>query len=218
MAASGASGGSPPGNGRHRTLPRPQTGGIGRPSQPDGKPDGRTRLGHSRPRFHQPFPGNRGDVLPHHHLERTAMTPPVLHMLPDLALGGGQIMLLRTVSALRERGGEHLVCALRGGPCEADFRNAGIPILVAGLDGKHRAAGAFRRALKFAAEAKVGIVHTNSTPIGSGVRPDAGAQAGRAGGQYLPRHAAGMDRLSAPPSRNSGVPETKEPCCRRTGC
>jgi glycosyltransferase involved in cell wall biosynthesis len=92
------------------------------------------------------------------------MTPPVLHMLPDLALGGGQIMLLRTVSALRERGGEHLVCALRGGPCEADFRNAGIPILVASLDGKHRAAGAFRRALKFAAQAKVGIVHTNSTP------------------------------------------------------
>jgi glycosyltransferase involved in cell wall biosynthesis len=93
------------------------------------------------------------------------MSPPVLHILPDLALGGGQIMLLRTVSALRERGGEHFVCALRGGACEDDYRKAGIPILVAGLDGKHKAAGAFRRALKFARQAKIGIVHTNSTPI-----------------------------------------------------
>ena len=38
-------------------------------------------------------------------------------------------------------------------------------ILVADFDGKHKAAGAFRRALKFAQQAEVGIVHTNSTPI-----------------------------------------------------
>lgn len=93
----------------------------------------------------------------------SAATPRVLHLLPDLAMGGGQQVLLRLIQCFADRGAEHAVGALAGGPMEDAYRATGHPLLIAG--GRGDAAGRFRRLRDFARRFGAEVVHTNGTPV-----------------------------------------------------
>jgi glycosyltransferase involved in cell wall biosynthesis len=88
----------------------------------------------------------------------------VLHMLPDFAVGGGQVLLLCNLRHMRERRWRHIVCGLRGGPMAETFDKAGFRTLV--LDVKSLAdwPPAIRRLAAHLRQEKVAIVHTNNTP------------------------------------------------------
>lgn len=88
----------------------------------------------------------------------------VLHLLPDLAMGGGQQVLLRLLEAFAARGAEHAVGALVGGPMEDAYRATGMPLLIAGSGGRGDAPGSFRRLRDFARRFGTEVVHTNGTP------------------------------------------------------
>jgi glycosyltransferase involved in cell wall biosynthesis len=84
-----------------------------------------------------------------------AEAPRVLHLLPDLAMGGGQRVLLRLLEEFAGRGREHAVAALAGGPMEDAFRATGMPLLVTGRFGRLR---------PFTRRFEADILHTNGTP------------------------------------------------------
>lgn len=86
----------------------------------------------------------------------------ILHTLPDLRLGGGQLVLLGNVEhAERYR---HVVCALRdGGDLGERFRAAGAEVVRLGAGGPASWPGAVRRLAALARDAD--IVHTNNTAI-----------------------------------------------------
>lgn len=93
-----------------------------------------------------------------------AATPRVLHLLPDLAMGGGQKVLLRLLESFTARGAEHAVGALAGGPMEDAYRATGMPLLIAGSGARSDAHGSFRRLRDFARRFGTQVVHTNGTP------------------------------------------------------
>jgi glycosyltransferase involved in cell wall biosynthesis len=84
----------------------------------------------------------------------------VLHLLPDLDVGGGQVLLLRTLSAMPS-GLQHVVCALRDGPLRARFEQAGLDVAVVGRGGPHEA---LRRTVQVARTYRARLIHTNHTP------------------------------------------------------
>ncbi len=95
----------------------------------------------------------------------------VLYMLPDFGVGGGQVILLRTVAAARAQAGEHVVVALRSGPMEAQYDAAGIETLVLGqrsLREAPRALGdaphALRRLARFIRERRIDVIVSLNTP------------------------------------------------------
>ena len=58
----------------------------------------------------------------------SATEPPtrILHLLPDLDLAGGQMILRRTIHALDGPEWEHVVAAFGGGPLLEEYRQDGI--------------------------------------------------------------------------------------------
>lgn len=88
----------------------------------------------------------------------------VLYMLPDLGVGGGQVILLRTVVAAQAQAGEHVVVALRSGPMKAQYDAAGVDTLVLGSDTLRDAPGAVRRLARFIRERRIDIIVSLNTP------------------------------------------------------
>lgn len=88
----------------------------------------------------------------------------VLYVLPDFGVGGGQVILLRTVEAARAVGGEHLVAGLRGGPMQAQYDAAGIDTVVLGRDGARRSFGALRRLTRLVRERRIDVIVSLNTP------------------------------------------------------
>ena len=88
----------------------------------------------------------------------------ILHTLPDLQLGGGQLVLLGNVEHADADRYRHVVCALReGGDLHARFRAAGGEVVGLGAGGPATWPGAVRRLAAMARDAD--IVHTNNTAI-----------------------------------------------------
>lgn len=88
----------------------------------------------------------------------------VLHMLPDFAVGGGQVLLLRNLRHMSGRQWRHIVCGLRGGPLVTEFENAGFETLVLGVASLADWPGGILRLSGFLRRQGVTIVHTNNTP------------------------------------------------------
>ncbi len=99
----------------------------------------------------------------------------VLHTLPDLAVGGGQLVVLRAVRATRAHGVAHAVLAARAsdgtgvGPA---LEEAGARVIV-GTSGVRAACALAAREAR-----SVGIVHTNNTNLDRVVGQWAGWRAG----------------------------------------
>ncbi|HKJ62646.1 MAG TPA: glycosyltransferase family 4 protein [Hyphomicrobiales bacterium] len=88
----------------------------------------------------------------------------VLHLLPDLSVGGGQMMVLRLASALRQKR-----CAVIVAFCKSDramsaeYGRAGIPIFDLGMSTFTHIAKAERKLEKIARDNDVSMIHTHGT-------------------------------------------------------
>lgn len=90
----------------------------------------------------------------------------ILHTLPDLALGGGQLLLLRNISAMDRAEFSHVICSLRpltGGGMEPAFRDAGFDVLSLDLRSPSDFPGAVRRLARTVRERRIDLIHANNT-------------------------------------------------------
>lgn len=83
----------------------------------------------------------------------------VLHMLPDLAVGGGQILLHRILTYMAAEL-DHVVCALGPGPMENAFIDIGVRVHVVRTGG----IGAVGEVIRLARQEEIRLIHTNNTP------------------------------------------------------
>ena len=88
----------------------------------------------------------------------------VLYMLPDFGVGGGQVILLRTVVAAQAQAGEHVVVGLRSGPMQEQYAAAGIDTLVLGSETLTDAPAAVRRLARFIRERRIDVIVSLNTP------------------------------------------------------
>jgi glycosyltransferase involved in cell wall biosynthesis len=88
----------------------------------------------------------------------------ILYVLPDFGVGGGQVILLRTLVAATAIEGEHLVVGLRGGPMRARFEEAGIATVVLDRTSWRDAPGALRRLVRLIRTRRPHAVVSFNTP------------------------------------------------------
>ena len=89
------------------------------------------------------------------------MSHTVLHILPDLEIGGGQLVLLWTLEAMGDSDAgswRHLVLAAGGGQMESEFRRVASKVVV--TDG---VLGGIRAGRRILAEGHVDLIHCNNT-------------------------------------------------------
>ncbi len=88
----------------------------------------------------------------------------VLHMLPDLELGGGQLLLLRNLSAMDRAEFSHVVCTVwpRGNMHE-QYRAAGIEVETLGLRSPAGMPAALLRLRRLIRDRRIDLIHTNNT-------------------------------------------------------
>ncbi len=90
----------------------------------------------------------------------------VLHLLPDLTVGGGQMMVLRLAVHLRKKGCGVMIAACRpGGTMSQQFKQAEIPVIDAGMTGIRNFRQALRRLENVAVENDISILHTHGTMV-----------------------------------------------------
>lgn len=88
----------------------------------------------------------------------------VLHMLPDLELGGGQLLLLRNISAMDPAEFSHAACTIRAhGTMHDQFRAAGVDLHTLDLRTLAGMPAALRRLVRLVHRLDVDIIHTNNT-------------------------------------------------------
>ncbi|MDY7099651.1 MAG: FkbM family methyltransferase [Actinomycetota bacterium] len=86
-------------------------------------------------------------------------------MIPDFDIGGGQVILQRTVAAMMRDPWDHIVCGLRDGPMRQQFEDAGIRTHVVGLEGLGDHPAALGRLVRFMRAERVDLVHSLNTPL-----------------------------------------------------
>lgn len=90
----------------------------------------------------------------------------VLHILPDLSLGGGQVVVLRHLRVMAVRGQRPLVTYCRPiRDLESRFREAGVDPIDLGYRRLTDTPRAVRRLVKAINEHRVDVVHTHGTPL-----------------------------------------------------
>ena len=82
-------------------------------------------------------------------------------MLPDLEVGGGQVLVLRTLRAMPTEV-HQVVCTMRGGPLRDAYEEAGVEVEVVG--GRGGPLPAVARTLQIARHRRAEVIHTNHTP------------------------------------------------------
>jgi len=103
----------------------------------------------------------------------------VLHTLPDLQLGGGQLVVLAQIEHADRERFRHVVCAIRdGGDLGGRFEDAGGDVFSLGMSGAASIPGAIGRLTRELRTRGVSIVHTNNTAIDRLVGQRAAAKAG----------------------------------------
>src|SRR5690606_6785006 len=101
--------------------------------------------------------------------DRTApsgMTQPrlILHVLPTLAVGGGQSLLLHNIAAGDSSRFRHIVCHVRAPDDMAPaFLARGVPSFGLGVRGPATQPAALARLLRAIAREKIDLIHTNNT-------------------------------------------------------
>lgn len=98
----------------------------------------------------------------------------ILHVLPDLAIGGGQQVVLRNIVAMREAGRatpgspgarfEHIVCSVKPPADMAPkFAAAAIEVVELGVSGPARIPRALHRLSRLVRDRSISLIHTNNT-------------------------------------------------------
>lgn len=98
------------------------------------------------------------------HPEQPDGRPTILHMLPDLALGGGQALLLRNLVRMQDGPFRHIVASMGGGAMEPEYCAVGLPVFRLSLERWGSLPAAVRRLAQIAREQQVRLIHTNNTP------------------------------------------------------
>ncbi len=88
----------------------------------------------------------------------------VLHMLPDFAHSGGQVLLLSNLRQMSRQRWRHIVCGLGGGKLVPSFEEAGFETLILGTESWADWPRSIWRLAAFMRQKGVRIVHTNNTP------------------------------------------------------
>jgi glycosyltransferase involved in cell wall biosynthesis len=92
--------------------------------------------------------------------------PKVLHILPDLSLGGGQVVVLRHLRVMAARGQRPLVAYCRPiRELEAQFQEAEVELVDLGYRHLRDAARARRRLVRAIEDHDVNVIHTHGTPL-----------------------------------------------------
>lgn len=90
----------------------------------------------------------------------------VLHILPDLALGGGQVMVLRLLDRLHKKG--HGVMVVSYGTDQtmtAQYRQAGVSVYELNLRGIAQMRTALQQVQKIIQANPISIIHTHGTAV-----------------------------------------------------
>lgn len=89
----------------------------------------------------------------------------VLHVLPDFDVGGGQMIMLRTINALDDPEWEHVVAGFGGGPLLEVFRGDGIRCEVI-ADGTAKSwPAALVRLCRLVRRERIDVMHSPNTPL-----------------------------------------------------
>ena len=88
----------------------------------------------------------------------------VLHLLPDLAVGGGQVIVRNQIGAA-PHGERHIVVSLRGGPLESSFRSTGVAFHVLDVHRRRDLPAACGRLARLARQLEVDVLHVSNTPV-----------------------------------------------------
>lgn len=104
----------------------------------------------------------------------------VVHMMPDLIVGGGQHLLLRNIKGMDPARVKNYVCCVKAyGPMEEAYRAAGVELSCLNL---RKATGILKAARQLAAmvrREKIDIIHTNNTVLDRTVGQLASLMTGR---------------------------------------
>lgn len=106
----------------------------------------------------------------------------VLHTLPDLLLGGGQQLVLRTLSAMDPERFHHVVCPIApvdGPDMTAAFHDAGVRVAPLGHRGRSSYPRTLKRLLGLAADGAIDVIHANNTPLELRLAQTAGLLTGK---------------------------------------
>lgn len=103
----------------------------------------------------------------------------VLHLLPDFDVGGGQMVIMRTIDALRGPEWEHSVAAFGDGPLLELFRAEGITCEVVGDRTMRSWPGALVRLWRLLRRERIDVMHSPNTPIDRTMAQICGAASGR---------------------------------------
>ena len=88
----------------------------------------------------------------------------VVHMMPDLIVGGGQHLLLRNIKGMDPRRVKSTVCCVRAlGPMETAYREAGVALECLNCRGNRALIGAAKRLAALIRRDGIDLVHTNNT-------------------------------------------------------
>jgi len=88
----------------------------------------------------------------------------IMHLLPDFDLGGGQVILLRTIEAMDD-GFEHLVVGLGEGPMLEQYRDAGVRCEIVPVGGIGTYPGVVARLVGMVKRERVDVLLNLNTPL-----------------------------------------------------
>lgn len=95
----------------------------------------------------------------------TSPTIRVLHLLPDLDLAGGQVILQRTLNALDGPEWEHVVVSFADGPLLQAYRDDGIRCEVIGRGGVTSWPSALFRLVRLVRRERIDVMMSLNTPL-----------------------------------------------------
>lgn len=92
----------------------------------------------------------------------------VLHMLPDVSLGGGQMLLLRNIVGMDRAQFEHIVCTTRpppppGNSMAGEYSKAGVEIVSLGIRSAAGVPRGLARLVRLVRSRGIDVIHTNNT-------------------------------------------------------
>jgi FkbM family methyltransferase len=125
----------------------------------------------------------------------------ILSLLPDFDLGGGQVILHRTIESLADDHDEHLVVAFDGGPLLETYRRAGIRCEVIGDGTPASWPAALRRLVAIVRSERIDVMLSLNTPLDRTMAQLCAAVTGRPVVVWFMSRAIPLIPFPPPPSR-----------------
>jgi FkbM family methyltransferase len=125
----------------------------------------------------------------------------VLYLLPDLAVGGGQVILRQTIGSLDGPGWRHLVVAFGDGPLLNGYRGDGIDCRILGTGSPTGWPGALLELIRLIRRERIDVIVSLNTPVDRTMAQLAAAVTGRPVVVWFMSMAVPLIAFPPPPDR-----------------